>query len=86
MGERIPDDVMEAAREAVEAMPARAPFKSDVEIAIARAIMAERERCAKIAETRAEFFRQMTKYVDGPIARISAASADVIAKSIRGES
>lgn len=39
----VPEDVMEAARKAY--------WAEDGEFAIASAIMAERERCAKVAET-----------------------------------
>lgn len=45
----IPEDIEVTAQAAVEAMPDRPPFKSDVAQAIARAILAERKRCAEIA-------------------------------------
>lgn len=48
--EDIPEDVWEAAGQTVALMPDRPPFKIDVQGAIARAILAERERCAKIVE------------------------------------
>lgn len=47
----MPADILNSAASAVESMPQRAPFKADVLLAIARAIVAERERCAKTAET-----------------------------------
>lgn len=59
MSETIPDDVMKAATEAViKYEPVRRGQKvgggawtgHEIREAIARAIMAERERCAKIAE------------------------------------
>lgn len=46
----IPDDIMKAAAAIVNAMPHRMPSVSDVTDVIARAIAAERERCAKVAD------------------------------------
>lgn len=46
--EDVPQGVWDAAHEEVEAMPERPPFKVEVQQAIARAIFAERERCAKV--------------------------------------
>jgi hypothetical protein len=43
-----PEDVMRAAREALDALEREA--RADRPFAIARAIMAERDRCAKVAE------------------------------------
>lgn len=40
----IPAEILNMAAEAVEAMPHRAPFKADVLEAIAKAILAERQR------------------------------------------
>lgn len=40
----MPQDIWDAADAEVERMPERSPFKSDVRLAIARAILAERER------------------------------------------
>jgi len=50
MIETIPDDIMRTARDVLE-QPSMRPFRSDdAAIEIARAIAAERERAAKIAE------------------------------------
>ena len=46
---QIPDDVMEAAKEA-HANFARSSVTDNLTVIIARAILAERERCARIAE------------------------------------
>ena len=46
----MPADILTTAAAAVEAMPQRAPFKADVLEAIAKAIHAERERCAAIVD------------------------------------
>lgn len=50
----IPDDIMKAARGAAHAFLGMAPCYPEqfqLQDAIARAIMAERERCAKVAES-----------------------------------
>lgn len=47
----FPADVLQEAAAEVGRMPDRAPFKADVMFAIARAIAAERERCAQLAQT-----------------------------------
>jgi hypothetical protein len=46
----IPIDILSLAAQAVNDMPDRPPFKADVLDAIAKAIWAERQRNAKIAE------------------------------------
>jgi hypothetical protein len=61
----FPSDILNSASEAVEAMPPRPPFKFDVELAIAKAILAERERCAKIAEGNAAQFDFQASLADG---------------------
>lgn len=51
----IPTDILNKSAEHVNNMPDRPPFKGDMLDAIARAIMEERDRCAKIAADEAEF-------------------------------
>jgi hypothetical protein len=46
---QIPDDVMEAAKEA-HANYAKSSVTDNLTVIIARAILAERERCARIAD------------------------------------
>lgn len=50
-GERIPDDLRATARDIVERIAKTHPWKIDAVLDIARALLAERERCAKIAES-----------------------------------
>lgn len=47
---KFSSDILNGAAEHVEHMPHRPPFKADVMLAIAKAIWAERQRCAKMAE------------------------------------
>lgn len=49
----IPKDIARMASGIVNAMPRRAPFISDVTNAVAQAILAERNRCARIADANA---------------------------------
>ena len=54
----IPDDIMQAAREAYASMYPDYPCQNEISI-IARAILAERERCAKRLEDTEEMLREL---------------------------
>lgn len=74
-GERIPDELFDAAERALNnAMEELSTAGSDEATrAIARALLAERERCAKIAEEEMRVFRGEPEYF----------VAEDIAKAIR---
>lgn len=79
---QIPDDVMRAAWKTL-----RETFfdtRSDTVTIIARAILAERERCARIAEGNAKSFNFQQALAEGDDMEVGAKSAQIaIAAEIR---
>lgn len=79
---QIPDDVMEAAIAAEKNMKFNG--QTFVIAAIARAILAERERCARIAEGNAKSFNFQQALAEGDDMEVGAKSAQIaIAAKIR---
>lgn len=85
----IPEDIMATAAELVNATIRtyeRNEFANNSRDAIAKAILAERERCATIAEGDAKSFDFQAALADGDDMIVGAQTARIaIAHAIRGE-